>query len=367
MASFQLPTDAGYILKYPSTLGAPPYEKWMLFEAKAGRHIGRTGMNVAKEADRTLKAVALYLPPEALNSSISVEWQKDEYGAVYGAALEAAMQNGELPNPTTQNVDNKGTLQRILSAVGRGGEAAVVQTGMNFVRNLESNTLGFGGTDQVIASTIGQIPNPRTDLFFRGIDYRTHSFAFTMVPRNIQEARQIGHILNTFQFYMLPSFGKGAFIGYPYEFEITMFTQRNGGLHHLNSIGRSVLSKCGINHAAGTRVAFVNERGSNEYFPATTTIQLDFQEVRLLSRTDESSPIWHGTQGGRPLPNYPDPNTSFDGAKFIGEARQAFEEFSTTTVKNAAGEIVNITKNAAGQLVDSAGRLVDSLGNLISG
>lgn len=362
MAFFQLPTLTGSILKYPSTLATPPFEKWILFEAKAGRHIGRTGMNVAKEADRTLKAVALYLPPEALSSSTSVSWQEDSYGAVYGAALEAAMQEGQLPNPTTQNVDNKATLQRILSGVGRGAEAAVVESGFKALTALESNILGFGGVEQTLAGAFGQVPNPRTDLFFKGIDYRTHAFSFTLLPRNIQEARTIDHILNTFQFYMLPSFGKGAFIGYPYEFDITMFTQRDGSPHHLNTIGRSVLTKCTINHASGSRVAFVNESGTNEYFPASTTLQLDFQEVRLLSRSDESSPIWHGT-GGKRTSEYVDPNTPFDGKQLVEDTTSAFKATAVggavvgaaETIVDAAGNVITVFRTVGGKLVDILG------------
>lgn len=365
MASFQLPTDIkSRILKYPSTLTTPPHEKWILFEAKAGRHIGRTGMNVEKKADSTLKAVALYLPPEALSSSLSVSWQQDDYGAVYGAALERAMQQGDLPNATTGNVDNS-LLARVLSAVGRGVEASIINKGFDIAQNgisvplggkLGNVTLG-GGAGNLLTGVLGQVPNPRTDLFFKGLEYRSHAFSFTLLPRNIQEARVIDHILNTFQFYMLPSFGKGAFIGYPYEFEITMFTQRGNTPHHLNTIGRSVLTRCNINHASGTRVAFVNEIGGSEYFPASTTLQLEFLEVRLLSRSDPQSPIWHGTAGYRSSA-YEDPNQPFDSVEAFKEAvTGASETRIAETIVDAAGKAITVYRTASGKLFDIFGNL----------
>lgn len=288
---------AGALLRYPLTLGTPPYEKWIFFEVKAGRHIGRTGLNVSQEADRTLKAVALYLPPEALSSTTTITWQEDEIGTVVGAAIESAYQRGtEVGTPGTKNAQDS-AFQRVLNGI-RGGAGSAVDKEVNAF-------LSTGGNERAVELVRGKVINPRVDLFFKNVNYRVHSFSFTLVPRNIQEAREISSILNVFQYYMLPDFGKTteSFIGYPYEFTISMFTQQNNQTHHLNSIGRSVLETFSTDHSSGSRVSFVNERGSTEYFPASTTIKLDFKEVRLLSRTDPEAPIWRGGERSSDDPN----------------------------------------------------------------
>jgi hypothetical protein len=160
---------------------------------------------------------------------------------------------------------------------------------------------------------------------------------------------------------MLPKYGGegGAasldsfFIGYPYEFDITLITQMgaaqvinedlgttiDGGARlvmeatsggpqspHINKIGRSVLTSCTINHASSQRVAFVGS-----YYPASTSLVLDFTEVRLQGRDkwgSDSDKMWHGD------PTTPvDPNDVLNAAdvgrlgsvlvegsaKFIGE------------------------------------------------
>ena len=100
-------------------------------------------------------------------------------------------------------------------------------------------------------------------------------------------------ILNILHFYSLPSYGAAGalgvagnfFIGYPYEFVITLFTQvTGGGHHHINTIERSVLTNMSVDHAGGDRVAFVDDRGGKEYFPAATKMSLSFKETRLLGR-----------------------------------------------------------------------------------
>jgi hypothetical protein len=135
--------------------------------------------------------------------------------------------------------------------------------------------------------------NPRVDLFYQNTEYRQHDMQFTLIPRNKAEAETIDNILNVFNDAMLADYGGNfleadtpAFIGYPYEFEIMMFTQVDSAKHHINTIDRSVLKSVSINHASGTRVAFVDSRGEAEYYPASTTLRLTFQETRIQGRNN---------------------------------------------------------------------------------
>jgi len=99
--------------------------------------------------------------------------------------------------------------------------------------------------DAIVSGATGKTINPRTDILFKNVGYRDHSFSFKLLPRTRKEAEAIDNILNIFQYYSLPDYGQGSanfFIGYPYEFLITFFTQQaDGSTHHLNTIGRSVL------------------------------------------------------------------------------------------------------------------------------
>ncbi len=302
-------TTTGGLLRFPEDLGAPPYEKWIMFEVKAGRHITRTGIvGAANNADRTIKTVALYLPPSALASELSVDWKEDEYGAIVGAALQTAVQEkmGPLGKAATLSNDLRAELPNLANAAGAGATAAAKAFAADLAQNFASIiTFGTVGQTQV-SGLLGATPNPRTDQFFDSVKYRDHSFDFVMVPRNKREADAIDQILNTFQFYMLPTFGNAAgdnavFIGYPYEFEISMFTEFTGG-HHINTIDRSVLTSITINHASANRVAFVDE-GTNrtEYYPASTTMTLNFKEVRLQGRNMQRV-IWRGSGNGQGKP-----------------------------------------------------------------
>ncbi len=304
-------------LRYPNgsggLVGQKPYEKWILFEVKAGRHILRnqTLGEGAENVDRTLASVALYLPDSALSSDMVVRYAESPLGEVAGPLLEAAVQTGKAYREIAAiNADKsmtkwdevKAGISSIASTAGlvlneladaaKGRMAVAAQSALNAVAK------GSGDAAEIL---LGKTVNPRTDLMFKSVEYRTHSLNFTLVPRTKAEADEIDRIVSLFQYYMLPSYGspqqQGAsqfLIGYPYEFEVRMFSEFNDlSKHHINTIGRSVLRTVSITSAPDGRVAFIEKDG--EYYPAATTLKLDLQEVRLLGR-DSTEIVRGGAQ-----------------------------------------------------------------------
>ena len=306
------PADAASAMhpRYPADLGSPPHEKWILFEVRTGRHVARDGFAAesATSLDRTIASVALYLPGDALKSTTTVTWQEEEYGAVAGKAIESAFQRGTgSPVVTTGGGGGSGDLSGLRSAVTALVPAALKAYGANkiaeTIQKANEAVNGGGSATAIMEGTLGKTVNPRTDILFKNVGYRDHSFSFKLLPRTRKEAEAIDNILNIFQYYSLPDYGQGSanfFIGYPYEFLITFFTQQaDGSTHHLNTIGRSVLEILTVDHAGGGRVAFVDEAGKQEFFPAVTSVEMTFKETRLLGR-DQASAVWRGTKNKLP-------------------------------------------------------------------
>lgn len=277
---------------YPSDLFTTN-PKWIWFKVKSGRHILRSGtLDVSNQSDRIVKSVALYLPSDALQSTLTAKWDTVDLGAA-GAVVEGAFQKaGGTPARSGAVPISNMSDANIGSAIAGGALSGAVTAGINKTMSEISAKLGEGSTAAGQAVT-GVTPNPRTDVLFQSVSYRQHNFTFQLMPRNENEAIAIDGILNVFQYYMLPSFGNITFIGYPYEFEIDMFTQHSGK-HHINTIDRSVLTECTINHAPTERVAFIK---NGEYYPASTSLRLTFQEVRLQGR-DKQYSIWRGKGDG---------------------------------------------------------------------
>ena len=302
--------NTGAFAKYPEQLGTAPWEKWILFEVKAGRHIARDGFvgESTTNPDRTVASVALYLPANALKSQMTVNYDDISMGAAAGQAIEGMFQKGLMSEPNVGT--GGGILEKLKSAGAAGAGLAAGATQQRGYDMLSDVAEKIGAAPETIGALVGGAVNPRTDSVFESVSYRTHDFDFSLIPRTSMEAWSIDKILNILHFYSLPSYGAAGalgvagnfFIGYPYEFVITLFTQVTGGSHHINTIERSVLTNLSVDHAGGDRVAFVDDRGGVEYFPAATKLTLTFKETRLLGRDVNDKGmgvIFRGTHGRR--------------------------------------------------------------------
>lgn len=291
------------VFRYPHNVGQAPVDKWILFQAKKGRHIIRSTTSPA--GDTTLAACAMYLPEGALRTTIAAGWDGQDVGSLLGAAIEAGGQDVEKffnSNLTDLASNTKGLIDGLMSKIAETGGANAGRLAMEAVK---SGTLEHFGREFSAATgaALGQSVNPRTDLIFSSVPFRTHEFEFTLIPRNLKEAQSIDNIVKFFQYYMLPSFGENGtasggealgissfMIGFPHEFEIEMRhsgdpTILDGGgkpLRFVNRIGRSVLKSCAVDHAGGGKVSFIKDGG--DYYPTATKISLQFEEVRLLGR-----------------------------------------------------------------------------------
>ena len=330
------------VVTYPADLGKAPYEKYMLFRVREARHIQRKGM-IGENAgvDRPIHSVGLYLPPEALHSTLSVDWTDKDMGAV-GVAAISAFTKPPAPGTTDDTV-----IAKLKSAVTAGGAATAAHWGAETAGRLLDFVSSGGPGKEMMESVLGAKLNPRTDMLFDSVKYRTHQFSFTLIPRNETEAKSIDEILSVFQFYMLPSFGKtgeeSLFIGYPYEFTIDMYTgeqELGTGMtsQHINKIDRSVLTRCTIDHSAGNdRVAF-----AGNYYPAVSSLELNFTEVRLQGR-DEQEVIWRG-----PKRDYEDPRGAVTNEEMVRRSKElasgALDVVGESGIPGAA-ELVDTIRN----------------------
>lgn len=282
--------------RYPANLGQPPVDKWILFEAKSGRHVVRSVLPDATGADRTLASVGLYMSEDALKDTLTLTYNQADLGPFIGTLAELIAKGQNLLNikPSTSSQD-RSSLQARLEAIFSKVSNSLSDIGSTFKDALKADAVqGLTNLSNPVATgaVLGARPNPRTDVQFDSQKYRTHAFTFTLIPRDVSEAQAIDQIVNFFQFYSLPSYRAaanttqvqiGAFMmGFPYEFVITYRDGFGQELQHTNRVARSVLTQVDIDHAGAGKVAFV--RDGSDLYPVVTTISLQFQEVILLAR-----------------------------------------------------------------------------------
>jgi len=314
------------LAKYPTELAKPgPFEKWVEFRAMSGRHIGRVGMSERGRPDSPVARVQLYLPEEALRTEINAAYDQTDIGAFTGALSEfTAQTDGNYMGNMAKSIDNMAnstvdalvngdasmtaTLETLTTA-GAGawdgikslareiGQAATTDGGNMLSQAMFASILNKASSvaPGAAAQITGARVNPRTDVLFNHMEYRTHDFEYLLIPRTEAEAEAIDKIIHMFQFYMLPSYSPnlnnniaGTMIGFPYEFEIAFWSETQPLSHHINKIGRSVLTSVGIDHAAAGNVSFYKSTkpGAGVY-PMATKLSLKFMEVTLLARDSD--------------------------------------------------------------------------------
>jgi hypothetical protein len=299
--------------RYPENLGQKPFDKWMCFEARAGRHVLRDRIVPERSTgtDRTLAAVGLYISPSALKDNLSITYDTQALGPFLGSAVELLAQGGSNLFDTRFNTlqDAKdATITLLKAAKQSAGEGTSLKD--SFIEAIKTDLVKLGSSlvgEGAAGAILGQKVNPKTDVLFDTQEYRCHSYDFLLAPRSINEAKNIDRIINFFQFYSLPSFRRtagqqaarvGSFmIGFPYEFVITFKDDAGRELEHINRVARSVLKSVAIDHAAGGKTAFIKE--GDQFYPVATRLTLEFQEVILLGRDSDEIK--------RPVPQLEDP------------------------------------------------------------
>ena len=277
----------GNFLSYPKELGTMKrHEHYVMFfiNKQANSEINFGAGAVAPEATgidgqqneattlsikraptkRLSQAIALYMPAQ-----ISVS-HKANYGEQEIGALVAAAQS------TLSTINNETGLGDIAKKLGadllsEGGEA-----------------LGLAALDAADASiapgaraayemATGRITNNRTEMKFEGIDRRTFSFSFKMLPTSPAEAQAIEDIVTAFRFHAMPEIAGDGLAGRTMIPPSTFDIEYKPNLH-LHKISTSVLEGVDVQYGGERTQFFVDDH------PVETSVTLNFKELEIITK-----------------------------------------------------------------------------------
>jgi len=130
-------------------------------------------------------------------------------------------------------------------------------------------------------SKAGLAINPKLQILFEGIGFRSYQMTFTFTPYSEEEAKAVTNIVNTFKKYASPRIVKGNTLGMffipPAIFEPKFYF--NGQENKkINAVNQSVITNIEVNHAPNGWATF------NDGTPVQTTLSLAFKEISILDR-----------------------------------------------------------------------------------
>ena len=164
-----------------------------------------TGESLPRGAGRRMldgDLVYLAMPP-SLQTSYSPSYRNVNLG-VGGQALV---------NAWTDRNDMDSLAQTVQAAAA----AALPEFSAGIITSLTNNISGMLGlqgnmdVQSLNALTAGRVMNPYQEQIFQQMNFRSHSFSFKLVARNIKEAQEIEKILKYFKAGALPEYINGSF------------------------------------------------------------------------------------------------------------------------------------------------------------
>jgi hypothetical protein len=147
------------------------------------------------------------------------------------------------------------------------------------MKAIEGLTGGAGGTSAKAAMEQGVAFNPQTALAFDGVELRTFSFAFKLVPESKEEAEDARRIENFFRKYLYPEAVGSFSLKYPPKFKIQFFVGEEENTY------MPMIHDC---YLSGVQANF-NPDGNSFYIdgqPTAIELSLEFSEAKQLTRND---------------------------------------------------------------------------------
>ena len=250
---------------YPEYLGEG-LKHWISFEGFAFNRGAGTGTPTVD--------IALYIPPDALQTSYKSEYTTTSLGQLEGRALEAM-----------QKLAGGASMDSVGAAIKKSGSSE------GFALAFAKSKMGEGKRT-IMEQMTGSVLSPYLVAAYKGpTDMREHKFTFKFNPHRVEESAIVTKIINEFKASMLPQTGGGdnktspsGTFGYPDEFKITYYIDGevlpSNSTNPMFNIGRSVLKACDVNYATeGVPLFFEGTQ-----FPVSAEMVLSFMELEVMTR-----------------------------------------------------------------------------------
>jgi len=144
---------------------------------------------------------------------------------------------------------------------------------------LEIVVPGFGGAKD---KRRGKSVNPKAEMVFTGVPFRSFSYPFEFAPKNEQEKDAVQKIISILKFHMMPEkFGPGFLLA-PSEFQIT-YMYKDGPNMYIPKISRCALTDMSVDYSPeGVFTTFKGDgKGAH---PVLTKMELSFTEMEIMTK-----------------------------------------------------------------------------------
>ena len=215
---------------------------------------------------------------------IGAKGREGGFSSVVDAAKEKVAD--VLENPGKAAKDALSAAANVAAGGGASG-GAVIGSMLGRITGGIVGAVGGAAAKGAMAGA-GVARNPYMALVYQNPQFREHSFSWKFISKNFDDSKKLLSIIQLFKFYSHPSRtgkGEGAglshFYNYPEQFDIDF--------HHdemLFNIGPSVLKGIQVNYHPDGPLYHTSKIGADVKAPVAIQLQLTFQEVAIITKTE---------------------------------------------------------------------------------
>ena len=142
--------------------------------------------------------------------------------------------------------------------------------------------VAFPGAAGFFTKQTGRAVNPRMELAFQSVPFRSFSFDFDFAPKNLKEVEMVNKMLQLFKFHMLPDVSDEKYLITPSEFQISYYYRDKANMY-IPKISRCVLTDMSVDYSPeGVFHTFkADDKGA---MPVISNMKLSFTETEIMTK-----------------------------------------------------------------------------------
>ena len=246
----------------------------LMSEPKYGSNIYRTGDIMTGAPFTVLNSemmdTIIQLPlPVNLSSNMGIDWQQQQVGALRGGLMHNAELKKSLMGIRSVK-DAFDVLDNQLASVITDTSEDIKK----LIARAEESRSKIGGGKLAM--------NPRTEMMFQGIQFKSYSFSFNLVPYKKSDSDDIQKAIRKIQKASAPEImGARYFLQYPQTWNIKFMSgNAETGNEYLMKINECSCTSIGVNYTPSTDTSNMHSNNA----PLSVQLDLDFTEIFIPTK-----------------------------------------------------------------------------------
>ena len=267
------------MLRYPSKLneGMSEYVRFTPQQYRSNRG------NTAARPPGGGQSIMLYMPNSTPTVGNSNNWGRKDFPGPLG---DLQRRLGSSLVDSIQGASIETGVDGIVDSFKRQFEGAVntqnvTAAGKQFIMQSIPQQLMGSTAAQQLALSRGEIFNPNVELLYNNPELRNFSFTFDMIPTSPGEQRTVNEIVRSFKKWSSPKDLQNGMFEVPYVWQVDYMTGASNN-QHMGLFKPAACTSVNVAHNTQTEMHVSHPDGA----PITTTIQLTFREVDVITRDD---------------------------------------------------------------------------------